>query len=89
MDPWVVDAWWVSAFEVVDKGQLFDFLSLELPDSGPDGFDANEARCRGPLKRFSLALHCKRHSNDHGIELGTGRVGQQGCPTLWTANSRF
>ena len=31
----------------------------------------------------------KRHSNDHGNELGTGCVGSQGCPTLWTTNSRF
>jgi hypothetical protein len=31
----------------------------------------------------------KRHSNDHGIEVGEGHVGQQGCPTLWTTNSRF
>jgi transposase-like protein len=30
----------------------------------------------------------KRHGNDHGIELGTGRVGRQGCPTLWITNSR-
>ena len=31
----------------------------------------------------------KRHRNDHGNELGMGRVGSQGCPTLWTTNSRF
>jgi hypothetical protein len=31
----------------------------------------------------------KRHSNDRGIELGEGHMGQQGCPTLWTTNSRF
>ncbi len=30
-----------------------------------------------------------RHRNDHGIEVGTGCVVQQGCPTLWTTNSRF
>ena len=34
-------------------------------------------------------LDGKRHGNDHGIELGEGHVGQQGCPTLWTTNSRF
>ena len=31
----------------------------------------------------------KRHRNDPGNELGMGRVGSQGCPTLWTTNSRF
>ena len=31
----------------------------------------------------------KRHSNDRGIELGTGGVGRRGCPTLWTTNLLF
>ena len=37
----------------------------------------------------TMVFLCKRHSNDRGIELGEGRVGSQGCPTLWTADSRF
>jgi hypothetical protein len=36
-----------------------------------------------------MLFRSKRHGNDHGIELGEGPVGQQGCPTLWTTNSRF
>jgi hypothetical protein len=35
------------------------------------------------------AAYCKRHRNDHGNEVGTGCVGSQGCPTLWTTKSRF
>jgi hypothetical protein len=53
----VVDAWWVSAFEIVGKGQPFDFLAFELPDSGPDGFDADEDLGAGASMRSSQALH--------------------------------
>jgi hypothetical protein len=42
-----------------------------------------------PLGKAGTYLFCNRHGNDHGIELGTGHVGSQGCPTLWTTNSRF
>jgi hypothetical protein len=31
----------------------------------------------------------KRHRNAHRNAVGTGRVGSQGCPTLWTTKSRF
>jgi hypothetical protein len=35
------------------------------------------------MMRFASILR-KRHRNDHGNEIGMGRVGSQGCPTLLT-----
>jgi hypothetical protein len=39
--------------------------------------------------KFKDLMKCKRHRNAHRNAVGTGRVGSQGCPTLWTTKSRF
>lgn len=53
----MVDAWWVSVFEIVDKGQPFDFLSFELSDAAPNGLDADEDLGACASNRFLEAMH--------------------------------
>ncbi len=81
----------VADIQVISDGYLFitcnwDYQGNQSGDWDKDAWDERKFKSKGWDK---LTKGGKRHGNAHGIGLGEGRVGQQGCPTLWTTNSRF